>query len=153
MGRRGTPRKLDVPGEELPKVAYRLTDAASYRGVDVLVVGGGDSAVEAALALSAQPRNRVTVSYRQETFFRLKARNEQRIQQAVRAGKVTVMFRSQVRSILPHQVALGTEAGETSLANDFVFVFAGGVPPFQPLKEAGVQFGRELKREPSPERR
>ena len=79
IGRGGSPRKLGVPGEDLPKVAYSLMDAASYRGRRVLVVGGGDSAVEAAIGLAEQPGNEVTLSYRGEAFTRIKARNEARL--------------------------------------------------------------------------
>src|SRR5690606_24618526 len=72
LGRRGTPRKLEVPGEELPKVMYQLIDAQSYRGLDLLVVGGGDSAIEAAVGLAQQSGNRVSISYRKNGFFRVK---------------------------------------------------------------------------------
>jgi len=75
MGRRGTPRKLDVPGEEHSKVVYRLVDPEQYRGQKVLVVGGGDSALEAAIALAEQPGTRVTLSYRSAAFSRVKAKN------------------------------------------------------------------------------
>lgn len=149
LGRRGSPRKLDVPGEELPKVAYRLADASLYRDQDLLVVGGGDSAVEAALALAGQPGNRVTLSYRKESFFRLKPRNEQRIAAAAATGRVRVLFRSAVEAIEPTSVRLtvaddAAEGGSErtiALANHHVFVFAGGTPPFALLRAAGVAFG------------
>jgi thioredoxin reductase (NADPH) len=144
LGRRGTPRKLGVPGEELEKVSYRLIDAAHYTGKQCLVVGGGDSAIEAALALSAQAGNKVTLSYRKEAFFRIKARNEQRIGEAIKNGKIEALFGSDVLSIDPAAVMLKvkTETGEgkRELPNDFIFVFAGGTPPFPLLRAAGVQF-------------
>ncbi|HET6162310.1 MAG TPA: NAD(P)-binding domain-containing protein, partial [Planctomycetota bacterium] len=142
LGRRGTPRKLEVPGEEQEKVAYRLIDATHYRGARCLVVGGGDSAVEAALALAGQPGNRVTISYRKEAFFRLKARNEKRIDEAMASGKVDVVFHSGVESIGTASVTLRIADGgaRREIENDFVFVLAGGTPPFPLLRAAGVRF-------------
>ncbi|MFQ5506362.1 MAG: NAD(P)-binding domain-containing protein, partial [Planctomycetota bacterium] len=96
LGRRGTPRKLGVPGEELPKVLYSLVDAQSFEGRHILVVGGGDSAIEAAVGLSEQPGNTVTLSYRKSSFFRMKAKNEKRITEAEATGRIDVIFESQV---------------------------------------------------------
>ena len=145
LGRRGTPRKLGAPGEERTKVAYRLIDAALHRDQDLLVVGGGDSAVEAALALAGQPGNRVTLSYRKEAFFRLKKRNEERIAAAQSTGRVRVLFGSDIVAIDETTVTLTTREGGPSrpivLANAYVFVFAGGTPPFELLRGAGVAFG------------
>ena len=154
LGRRGTPRKLGVPGEEAEKVLYQLIDAAGYTGQKLLVVGGGDSAVEAATGLANQPRNLVTLSYRQPAFFRLKERNRQRIGEYSRSGKVRVVFSSEVKAIEAGAVALairegrGTGAGEPAertelIPNDFVFVLAGGDPPFPLLRAAGIEFGGE----------
>jgi thioredoxin reductase/ferredoxin len=140
LGRRGTPRKLGVPGEELPQVAYGLQDAGSHREKRILVVGGGDSAVEAALGLAEQPGNTVDLSYRKHAFFRLKARNEARIEQAVAEGKLTVRFESEVRSIEAGAVVLEQRGEELRLANDEVFVLAGGLPPFPLLERCGVSF-------------
>jgi thioredoxin reductase/Pyruvate/2-oxoacid:ferredoxin oxidoreductase delta subunit len=144
LGRRGTPRKLDVPGEGLAKVAHSLLDAESYQGRRILVVGGGDSAVEAALGLAEQPGNEVTLSYRKKALFRLKARNESRIRKALHDGRVRGLFESDVAAIEEHQVRLrvGTngQVTETALPNDDVFIFAGGVPPFGMLEKASVSF-------------
>lgn len=142
LGRRGTPRKLGVPGEDLPKVAYSLMDAQSYQGRRILVVGGGDSAIEAALGLAEQPGNQVTLSYRKAAFFRLKARNEDNLREALAAGRLEVIYHSQVTAIEPDCVALRIDgdAQEYELPNDEVFVFAGGVPPFPLLEKAGVSF-------------
>jgi thioredoxin reductase/Pyruvate/2-oxoacid:ferredoxin oxidoreductase delta subunit len=142
LGRRGTPHTLGVPGEDLPKVAYSLLDAQSYQGRRILVVGGGDSAVEAALGLAEQPGNEVTISYRKRAFFRLKARNEQRLQEAIAAGRLQVLYGSEVIDIAADRVGLRLEgdADEYELANDDVFVFAGGTPPFALLESAGVSF-------------
>jgi len=144
LGRRGTPRKLGVPGEELDKVAYSLLDAGSYTDRRILVVGGGDSAVEAALGLSEQPGNEITLSYRKREFTRLKSRNELRLLEAERNGRLEVLRGSELRSIDPTQVEVSVE-GEvprhvSRLDNDDVFVFAGGIPPFELLQAAGVSF-------------
>ncbi|MBI2932722.1 MAG: NAD(P)-binding domain-containing protein [Planctomycetes bacterium] len=145
LGRRGSPRKLGVPGEELPKVAYNLIDAESYRGRHILVVGGGDSAIEAALALSQQPDNCVSLSYRQAGFFRLKARNEKGLKEAAEKGRIDLILESQVLDITPEHVRVqvksnGSPAEEWTLPNDDVFVMAGGIPPFALLEKAGVSF-------------
>jgi dihydropyrimidine dehydrogenase (NAD+) subunit PreT len=141
VGRRGTPRKLDVPGEELPKVMYRLIDAESYRGQRVLVVGGGDSAVEAAIGLAQQPDNEVTLSYRREKLVRIKKKNEDRFAPLVAGGRIKPVFGSRVVEVLPDKVRLEVGSMVHELPNDFVFVFAGGEPPFTFLKHCGVRFG------------
>src|SRR6266446_4818150 len=94
LGRTGTPRKLGVKGEDLPKVMYRLIEADHYVNKKILVVGGGDSAIEAAMGLGHQVGNQVTLSYRKEAFARIKERNSQRIEESVRKGKVKVVFNS-----------------------------------------------------------
>lgn len=140
MGRRGSPRKLGVPGEDLPNVAYKLIEAKTYHHKHVLVVGGGDSAVEAALGLASQVGNTVTISYRREGFVRLKDKNEQRIQEAMNAKKVSVLFNSNVREIRPQTAVLVDQAGKVNeLPNDLVFIFAGGELPAELLKKAGVR--------------
>ena len=144
IGRRGTPRKLGVPGEELPKVVYRLVDAAQYARKRVLVVGGGDSAVEAALALAEQPATVVGLSYRGEALSRVKTANRQRFEQAVRAGRITPLFNSIVERIGAAEVVLAQGGRRAQLANDAVVVCAGGVLPFELLKSAGISF--ETKR-------
>ena len=149
LGRRGTPRKLGVPGEELPKVMYQLTDAESYQGHHVLVVGGGDSAVEAAIGLARQRGNRVTLSYRREKLVRIKRKNDERIGQLLANRRIEGAFSSEVTAIRPTSVTLKTAAGERELANDYVFVFAGGEPPFELLKQIGVRFGGEKAAAPA----
>ena len=148
LGRRGSPRKLDVAGEELPKVMYQLTDAESYQGQRVLVVGGGDSAVEAAIGLARQRGNRVTLSYRREKLVRIKRKNEERVAQLLASRRIEGAFSSEVAAIREGAVALRTAGGERELPNDFVFVFAGGDPPFELLRRMGIRFGGEAV--PSP---
>jgi thioredoxin reductase/NAD-dependent dihydropyrimidine dehydrogenase PreA subunit len=143
LGRRGTPRRLGVPGEDQEKVLYQLIDAATYNALRCLVVGGGDSAVEAALALAAQPGNEVTVSYRKPEFFRLKARNEVRIREAAAGGSVRLALGTEVRSIGETHVDLTASGHPRRLGNDYVFIFAGGEPPYPLLKGIGVRFWGE----------
>jgi thioredoxin reductase/NAD-dependent dihydropyrimidine dehydrogenase PreA subunit len=138
IGRRGTPRKLGVAGEELPKVVYRLVDAEQYRGRRVLVVGGGDSAIEAALACAEQPGTRVTLAYRGEAFNRLKPANRERLDEARRADRLDVMLHAEVRRIAPDRVDIDCAGELRTIGNDAVIVQAGGVLPTDLLRAAGV---------------
>jgi thioredoxin reductase len=140
LGRRGIPRKLGVPGEDLEKVLYQLVDAATYRDLDLLVVGGGDSAVEAATALADQEGNRVTLSYRKEAFFRLKARNAERVERYRAEGRLDVMLGSAVERIAEDHVLMAAKGATRRLRNAYTFVFAGGDPPYPLLKSLGVGF-------------
>ena len=141
LGRTGTPRKLGVPGEELPKVMYRLIEADHYVNKQILVVGGGDSAVEAAMGLAYQVGNKVTLSYRQAAFGRIKERNSQRIAESIRKGKVNVLFNSNPVEIKDGSVVIDVGGARQEIANDFVWIFAGGTPPNDFLKKIGVAFG------------
>ncbi len=138
IGRRGTPRKLEVPGEELPKVVYRLIDPEQYRNQCVLVVGGGDSALEAALALANEPGTTVMLSYRGESFGRVKEKNRQRLQETEQRGRIKVLLQSNVRKIDPEMVVLDHAGKMLEVKNDAVIVSAGGVLPTPFLKEIGV---------------
>ncbi len=138
IGRRGSPRKLDVPGEETSKVVYRLIDAEQYRNMAVLVVGGGDSALEAAIALSEQQGTTVTLSYRSEAFARVKAKNRTRLEEQERAGRIRVMLKSEIASI--QQKSVTVEGSNEELPNDAVIVCAGGLLPTPLLKQVGIEF-------------
>jgi thioredoxin reductase len=140
IGRRGSPRKLDVQGEETSKVVYRLIDAEQYRGMQVLVVGGGDSALEAAIALAAQPGTGVVLSYRSSAFARVKAKNRSQLDAQVQAGRIRVMLESNVVSIQPHDVTIAANGAEENLPNDAVIVCAGGVLPTPLLQKIGIEF-------------
>ena len=137
-GRRGSPRRLGVPGEELPKVVYSLDDPAQYQQQRVLVVGGGDSALEAAVAVARQPGTQVTLCYRGTGFDRAKPANRRRIEEAVRTGSVDVLLGSQVRAILADQVMIDQDGQLRSVRNDVVIICAGGVLPTAFLAETGV---------------
>ena len=140
LGRRGTPRRLGVPGEHLSKVMYRLIDAESYQDCDILVVGGGDSAVEAAAGLALQGTNRVTLSYRKGEFSRIKERNARQIEGCIKKGSVRTVFNSEVEEILEYEVILKTPDGRKEIENNVVLVFAGGDMPFEFLQRIGIQF-------------
>jgi thioredoxin reductase/Pyruvate/2-oxoacid:ferredoxin oxidoreductase delta subunit len=141
LGRAGTPRKLGVPGEELDHVYYRLIEADHYTHKNILIVGGGDSAVEAAMGLAHQAGNKVTLSYRRGEFMRLKDRNTKRIEEHMRSRKLEVLFNSAPKEFQPGKVILECQDGIRELKNDYVWIFAGGIPPSDFLKAAGIEFG------------
>jgi thioredoxin reductase/NAD-dependent dihydropyrimidine dehydrogenase PreA subunit len=140
MGRRGTPRKLDVPGEELPKVMYRLSDPAQFQGQAVLVVGGGDSALEAAIALSEQQDTVVMLSYRSAAFSRVKQKNRLRLEQQQKAGRIQVKLNSSVQNILEQEVDIHCEGSSERHRNDAIIVCAGGLLPTPLLQKIGIRF-------------
>jgi thioredoxin reductase len=142
IGRRGVPRKLGVPGEEGPNVVYRLVDARQYRGRAVVVVGGGDSALEAALSIAAEPDTRVLLSYRGDSFRRARAANRDALAPAVAAGRLRVELTSDVVRIGLDRVVLKTARGEEDFAaagGVYVIVQAGGVLPDAFLAACGVR--------------
>lgn len=141
LGKSGTPRKLGVKGETLSKVMYRLIEADHYKNNHILIVGGGDSAVEAAMGLASQTGNRVTISYRQSNFNRIKERNAKRIAECMRSRKITVEFNSNVVEIKEKSVLIEVDGVIKQIENDYVWVFAGGTPPYDFLKKIGVGFG------------
>lgn len=140
IGRRGTPRKLEVPGEELPKVVYCLIEPEQYRTQHVLVVGGGDSALEAAASIAevSEP-GRVTLSYRGDAFGRAKPRNRERVAAAERDGKLRVLLKSRVQRIEADAVTLLHDGRPERLPNDSVIVSAGGVLPTEFLRSIGIE--------------
>lgn len=139
-GRRGSPRKLEVPGEESSKVVYRLVDAEQYRAMAVLVVGGGDSALEAAIALSQQDGTSVVLTYRGESFARVKPKNRAQLEELRLSGRVSVLMESQVLSIRQKSVTLSHRGKEQELANQAVIVCAGGLLPKPVLQKVGIRF-------------
>ena len=138
IGRRGTPRQLGVPGEDLTKVVYRLIDAEQYKGQHVLVVGGGDSALEAAHTIAEQPGTKVSISYRSEAFSRAKPKNRDKVAELVASGKMRAFMSSNVVEIREDSVILETGQGKGKLPNDAVIICAGGILPTGFLKEVGI---------------
>jgi thioredoxin reductase (NADPH) len=141
LGRAGNPRKLEVKGEELPKVMYRLIEADHYRDKRILIVGGGDSAIEAAMGLACQPGNEVTISYRRDGFHRIKERNAERLEEGMSAGRIKAIFNSTPVEFQKDTITLSVRGQLQVLPNDFVWIFAGGTPPTHFLKKIGVGFG------------
>ena len=131
----------------MKKVMYQLIDAQSYSNNNILVVGGGDSAVEAAVGLARQPGNRVTISYRKPKFFRMKKKNEERISEMINRKDITPIFDSNITEILPESVKIDRAGEIIEIPNDYIFIFAGGIPPFKMLKDMGIAFGGEMKAE------
>lgn len=138
LGRRGTPRKLGVPGEISEKVAYRLLEPEHINGKEILVVGGGDSAIESAILLAEN--NKVYLSYRSDKFSRLKPQNQSNIDKYTQEGKVTLLFNTNVQEIGDTEVVLKhNETGEIkAIPNDLVYIFAGGELPTELLTRAGI---------------
>ena len=139
IGRRGTPRKLGIPGEKGPNVAYSLLDPDHYQGNKIVVVGGGDSAIEAALALSEQPGNIVRLSYRKDVFSRIKPGNRERIHEAIKSGNVVFLPHSNLTEITENSVVYTDETGEQRLENDYVFIMIGGTLPTGMLKDLNIE--------------
>ena len=139
IGRRGTPRKLDVPGEESTKVVYRLIDPEQYRNQKVLVVGGGDSALEAAISIAEQPGTDVSLSYRSAAFSRAKEKNRQKIDDLNNSGRLKVFLNSTVSEIHENRVEIDQQGNMIDIGNDAVIVCAGGILPTPFLKEIGVE--------------
>ncbi len=142
-GRRGTPRKLGIPGEATEKVAYRLLEPEMVSGKDIIVVGGGDSAIESALQLAGQ--NKVILSYRGEAFSRIKPGNKERISAAQADGSIDVRLNSNLLSIEEEYVVFseGRPEEPSRIKNDLVFIFAGGELPTQFLQKAGIQITKK----------
>jgi thioredoxin reductase/NAD-dependent dihydropyrimidine dehydrogenase PreA subunit len=139
IGRRGVPRKLGIPGEDLPNVAYALSEPEAYQGDRIVVVGGGDSAVEAGLALSSQPGNDVRIAYRGSVFSRAKPKNRKRIEEAVQTGSIKVLWSTEILENRGTELlARGPDAQPAPLPNDHLFVFAGGELPTPFLKRCGI---------------
>ena len=139
IGRRGTPRKLGVPGEDSGKVVYRLIDPEQYRNSKVLVVGGGDSALEAAASIAEIPGTEVALSYRSGAFSRAKQKNRQRIEDMQQNHTMNVLMKSNVREIYDGKVEIEQDGELIELENDAIIVCAGGILPTPFLKETGIQ--------------
>lgn len=139
IGRRGTPRKLGVPGEDLPKVVYNLIDPEQYKGQHVLVVGGGDSALEAATSIAEQPGSSVSISYRSGNFSRAKPKNQQRIEQMSQSGQLNVLLSTTVDHFTADKVVINQDDKKIELDNNAAIVCAGGILPTPFLKQIGIE--------------
>jgi thioredoxin reductase len=145
IGRRGSPRKLNIPGEDRTKVAYRLLEPELIEGKKVLVVGGGDSAVESAMLL--MDTNEVILSYRNEQFARIKQKNSEKIETAIKDKKLKVYFNSELLCINENDIVLRTEDSPSEgilMQNDLVYIFIGGELPTQFLHNAGIEITKRF---------
>jgi thioredoxin reductase len=145
IGRRGSPRKLGVPGEEKEKVAYRLLEPELIKNKKVMVVGGGDSAIESALLLAEDETNQVTLTYRSASFNRIKPANLQKIESAQVRNIVNVVYESNLVSIEDNEVKLKLKNESTiSIQNDLVYIFAGGELPNKFLEKIGIKITKKF---------
>jgi thioredoxin reductase len=148
LGRRGTPRKLGAPGEERANVLYRLVAPEQFDGQRVLVVGGGNSALEAALSLAERPNTAVTLCHRSANFPSARGVLVERLQAAERAGRIEVLREARVTAVEEGLVRYDVAGAPAERPNDFVFAMIGGTPPYQLLKDSGVgldtKFGSPL---------
>ena len=138
VGRRGTPRKLGVEGEDQGKVVYQLKDPDDYAGKDVLIVGGGNSAAEAALMLADAKGTTSRLSYRKDTFARVAPETRERLLAAGESGKVELLLNTQVKRIGYDKVVLSSPDGDLEITNDAVIVQIGGTLPTAFLRKIGV---------------
>jgi thioredoxin reductase (NADPH) len=144
IGRRGTPRKLGIPGETREKVYYRLLDPEIIKEQKILVIGGGDSAIESAMLLSGEG-NEVTISYRGNNFSRLKQKNHQKINEAIQSGVIKVFFNSNIKEILEDKVIVEIADSESvELKNNLVYIFAGGELPAAFLERTGIRVTKKF---------
>jgi len=140
IGRRGTPRKLGIPGEELPKVVYRLIDPEQYINQKVMIVGGGDSALEAALAIADVEGSEVSLSYRSDSFSRAKAKNRDRIDEYSSQGRIKLYLPSTLTEVNDEShVSLDYNGENLTIPNDAIIINAGGILPTGFLKQIGIQ--------------
>lgn len=144
IGRRGTPRKLGIPGEMTEKVAYRLLEPELIQGEKIMVVGGGDSAVESAMLLMDQ--NEVILSYRKDTFSRIKPKNRERIQAAIDNGKIKMAFNTVPVEIKPETIVLKNNEMDQleEIPNHRIYIFAGGELPTAFLKNSGIEISKRF---------
>jgi thioredoxin reductase (NADPH) len=139
IGRRGTPRRLDVPGEDQTKVVYRLIDPEQYKGMHVLVVGGGDAALEAACSIAEQPGTTVTLSHRSESFNRAKLKNRDHTVALQKSGRLSVVFNSSVKRIDPESVDIEVDGKLSRIPNQAIIICVGGILPTSFLQSMGIE--------------
>ncbi|MDR3666329.1 MAG: NAD(P)-binding domain-containing protein [Ignavibacteriaceae bacterium] len=144
IGRRGSPKKLGVPGESKEKVYYRLLEPELIHDQNILIVGGGDSAIESALLLKDE-NNEVTISYRSAGFSRLKPKNQEKIEEAINNKTIAVIYNSTIVEILDNLVVLSTDDGnhKIEISNNLVYIFAGGELPTNFLEKIGIEVSRK----------
>lgn len=138
LGRRGTPRKLGVPGEQQAKVIYNLIDSAEYQNQHVLVVGGGNSALESAISIAQEPGTTVTLSYRSGAFNRAATKNREKVEELAANNRINVIYHSQIKEIKKDSAVIQYDEEILEIRNDAVIVNAGGILPTPFLKTIGI---------------
>jgi len=144
IGKSGNARMLNVPGENLPKVYNRLFDPADASGHDVLVVGGGDSALETAIA-TAEYASSVKLSYRKSSFARPKEGNIEKLNQLVQQGKLILLMESNVKEVKDNSVLIVDKKGNDSeLDNTMIFMMIGRELPIDFFKRSRIKMEGEI---------
>jgi thioredoxin reductase/Fe-S-cluster-containing hydrogenase component 2/CRP-like cAMP-binding protein len=149
LGVQGHPRRVNVPGGDLPCVQYTLESADALRGESIIVIGAGDAAIENAIALSRG--NSVTVLNRSNGFPRAKDANATRITRAISAGRVKCLMNAEAKSLhpnssgakgtaAPYRMVVKTQDGERTIECHRVIARLGAVPPRQLVEAIGVRF-------------
>jgi thioredoxin reductase/Fe-S-cluster-containing hydrogenase component 2 len=142
IGKTGNARALNVPGDKLPKVFTRLIDPGEFHDKDILVVGGGDNAVEAAIAL-AKAGNRVTLSYRKSALSRPKEQNLAAFNDLLQKGAIAASFESTVSEVRPEEVVIKDDKGERTIPNHVVFALIGTEIPIEFFKRSSIRLEGE----------
>jgi thioredoxin reductase (NADPH) len=119
-------------------VVYRLVDPQQYQQQHVLVVGGGDSALEAAASIAMQPGTTVTLSHRRDAFSRANVKNRKGVETAQRSGRLNILLQSSVKRIGRHDVEIEQKGRQMRIKNDAVIVCAGGLLPTAFLESIGI---------------
>ena len=151
-GQRGNPRQLKVTGEDQEHVYHQLYSPTKYHDENILVVGGGNSAIEAALTLSQ--RNKVVISYRSGEFARIFKDNQRLLEEAINAGKIEVVFNSNVTEFRDHEAVMEVDQDgskeERAIEMDHAFVLIGAELPVKFLKSLGIRLENEWDGSPLP---
>lgn len=145
IGRRGTPRRLGIPGEDLDKVAYRLLEPEQFVDRDITVVGGGNSAAEVAGALAVQELgNRVHLLHRGAALGSANEANRQNLATCAEEGRLKILLESQITHIHADRIDIDVAGQAQELPNDYVFVCVGGQLPVAFLKDCGIRIERKF---------
>jgi thioredoxin reductase/Pyruvate/2-oxoacid:ferredoxin oxidoreductase delta subunit len=144
LGRRGTPRKLGVPGEDRPNVTYRLLEPEQFQGMHVAVVGGGNAAVEAAMSLSAVPDTKVTLLHRDVEFKMARAVLVKAMDARAAKGGIEVLRQARLTAVEEGRVQVEVNGVPAERPNDFVFVMIGGTAPYALLTASGVDLEKKF---------
>ena len=140
VGVGGSPRKLGLPNEDMGKVTYSLIDPEQYQGKNIVVVGAGDSAVEASLRVAeAKYKNTVHLLVRSDALSRCKEDNKIKSETMEKEGRLKIWYKSGVKEIHQEKLVIAKDTETIEVPNDYLMLFMGTVPPFGFLRELGVE--------------